>query len=81
MRPLQGIERNTAAQLVGLEQVQFVLRWSQDISDLSPLDRIVFPAADATTSPAMTRSIYDIFAVLELGRHESLQIMTARRAA
>lgn len=81
VRPLNGIERNAASQWVGREQVQFEVRWSEEIEDLSPLDRIICPASEAFVSPVSPRSIYDIIAVNEQGRHKILKIMAARRVA
>jgi head-tail adaptor len=75
--PVSGVERYGGAQLEAREQVEFRLRWSIDIQDLQPTDRIIEPAQDATSPPE--RSVYDIIAVLELGRHEALRVITARR--
>jgi head-tail adaptor len=75
--PVAGIERYGGQQLEAREQVEFRLRWSTDIQDLQPTDRIIEPAQDATSPPE--RSVYDIIAVLELGRHEALRVITARR--
>ena len=68
-----------APQLEAREQVEFRLRWSDDLADLQPTDRIIEPADDATASPPSTRSIYDIFAVLEIGRHEVLRVLASRQ--
>jgi len=76
-RPVSGTERYGGQQFEALEQVEFRLRWSEDIADLQPTDRIIEPAED---SPAPSeRSIYDIIAVLEIGRHEALRVITTRR--
>ena len=80
-KPLTGFERNGAQQWIAREQTQFTLRWSADIDDLSPLDRLVCPADDAGNSPLSNRSIYDIMAVHEPERHVSLIVMAARRVA
>lgn len=77
--PVSGTERYSGPQLEAREQVEFRLRWSDDLADLQPTDRIIEPADDATASPPSTRSIYDIFAVLEIGRHEVLRVITARQ--
>lgn len=76
--PVAGIERYGGQQLEAREQVEFRLRWDASVSDLQPADRIIEPAADATAPPE--RSIYDIIAVLEVGRHEVLRVFTTRRA-
>jgi head-tail adaptor len=76
-RPVAGVERYGGEQLEAREQVEFRLRWSTDIADLQAADRIIEPASDAGNPPI--RSIYDVFAVLELGRHEGFRVLTARR--
>lgn len=81
-RPLRGDERFTGEQLVGTEQVEFRIRYSSNVADLSQRDRIVYPAL-ADESPEdepETKNIYDILAVNEIGRREGLQIVTQRRA-
>jgi len=79
LNPLSGDERNAAQQWIAKEQVKFTVRWSADISDLSPLDRIIFPASDVSESPIPTRSTYDVMAVMEEGRQEGLIILAARQ--
>jgi head-tail adaptor len=79
--PIQGDERNAAEQWIAREQAQFIVRWSQDIDDLSPLDRVIYPVSDASLSPSPSRSIYDIISVLEKGRNDQLIIQAARRVA
>ncbi len=81
IKPITGDERNTAAQWVAREQTQFTIRWSEEIEDLSPLDRVVFPVGDVSNSPETVRSIYDIMAVHAIGRHISMIILAARRVA
>jgi head-tail adaptor len=76
--PVAGIERYGGEQLEAKEQVEFRLRWSLDIADLQPADRLIEPAQDASSPPG--RSVYDIIAVLEIGRHEILRVITTRRA-
>ena len=75
---MQGDERYNGEQWVAREQVSFTVRWDQTIKDLRPQDRVIFPADDASSSPIDERSIYDIFAVLELGRRMALQILAVR---
>jgi head-tail adaptor len=75
--PVSGTERFTAEQFAALEQVEFRLRWSDDIADLQPQDRIIEPASDAGAPPA--RSTYDIIGVHEIGRREGLRVLTTRR--
>ena len=75
-RTVNGDERFTADQFIAKQQVEFRILWSQDVADLSPLDRIVYPAS---ATPAAS-DVYDIMSVTELGRREGLSIMAARRA-
>lgn len=76
--PLRGDERFNDAQYVAREQVELEIRWSQSVADLSPQDRIIFPAIDQPAIPD-TR-VYDILAVHEIGRREGLRIIAVRRA-
>ena len=55
-------------QLVAKQQSEFQVRWSPDIADLSPLDRITYGG-----------SVYDIAAVHEIGRREGLRVIAVRR--
>lgn len=75
---VSGIERFGSQQLEAKEQVEFRLRWADELADLQPVDRIIEPATDAV-DPIPARSIYDIFAVLEIGRHEGLRVLATRR--
>lgn len=77
--PVTGSEANAADQFVAREQTRFVIRWSPDIADLSPLDRVICPASAATSSPGEKRSVYDIISVHEIGRNEQLDVLGARR--
>jgi len=81
LRPLTGVEANASEQWVAREQTEFMVRWSQEIAALSPLDRVICPADDASLSPEVARSVYDIVAVHEVGRNEALRIIAARRVA
>jgi SPP1 family predicted phage head-tail adaptor len=80
--PLSGDERFSAPQYVAREQVQFEIRWSQDVATVQAKDRIVYPAT-TSVSPAPVpaeRDIYDIIHVAEIGRRRGLRIVAARRA-
>ncbi len=77
--PLEGYERNASEQWIAREQVKFTIRWSAEISDFSPLDRVIFPADDASVSPMPTRSIYDVISVLAMGRNVEINILAARQ--
>jgi head-tail adaptor len=76
--PVTGIERFGSQQLESKEQIEFRLRWAADLADLQPTDRIIEPASDAV-GPIAERSIYDIFAVLEINRREGLRVLATRR--
>jgi hypothetical protein len=75
---VSGIERYGSQQLEAKEQVEFRLRWAADLADLQPIDRIIEPSSVAV-EPLPERSIYDIIAVLEIGRREGLRVLTTRR--
>lgn len=75
--PVAGVERYGGEQLEAKEQVEFRLRWDPLIQDLQPTDRVIEPVQDASAPPE--RSIYDVIAVLEVGRHEVLRVITTRR--
>ena len=79
MTPASGDERFTDPQVAAKQQVEFKIRWSLFVADLSPLDRIVYPAINSGDTPAPT-AIYDILAVHELERREGLSIIAFRRA-
>jgi hypothetical protein len=51
------------------------VRWAEDIADIAPADRLIYPTG---TDPADTE-IYDIIAVHEMGWRVALNIVTARR--
>jgi len=76
--PVSGTERFTSDQFIGREQVEFHVRWTKDISDLSPMDRVVYPPTPLELVP--DSRIYDIMAVHEIGWRDGLRIMAARRA-
>ncbi len=85
MWPLNGDERFASPQEIASEQVEFRVRYSTNLSDLTPLDRVIYPAL--TTAQAAdagyvipTRSIYDVLAASEMGRREGIKIITRRRA-
>lgn len=81
MSPVRGDERFSAPGIVAFEQIEFRIRYSADVADLSPQDRIIYPAL-GTDSPAEVpeeRRIHDVLAVLEIGRREGFQIITQRR--
>lgn len=75
--PAQGSEAFTAPQLVARERVEWLIRVSDDVDDLSPLDRVVYPAIEAD-EVSDDRTIYDIVSVHE-DRKDGLRLVTARR--
>ena len=77
--PTRGDERFTDPQYAAKQTTEFRIRYSDAVADLTPQDRIVYPAiGDGEEAPAT--SIYDVLAVHELGRRETLQILAFRRA-
>lgn len=86
LRILSGDERFNDPQWVAKEQVEFKIRYAASVADLTPLDRIIYPAMtteelNASPQPAIAESrIYDVMAVGELGRREGLSIKASRRA-
>jgi head-tail adaptor len=78
IRPVTGEERFTSEQFISRQQVEFRVRWSQNLADLSPLDRIIYPPPGG--SPPEAFELYDIIAVHEIGRREGLRIIAARRS-
>jgi head-tail adaptor len=77
--PVTGLERYGSQQLEAKEQIEFRLRWADELADLQPTDRLIEPADDALLPTIPGRSIYDIYAVLEIGRHEGLRVLATRR--
>lgn len=83
VNPVKGDERFSAPEIAAKQQTQFTVRYSASLADLSPLDRIIYPAPDFTASPPeeiQEVNIYDVLSVIEVGRRESLRILTSRRA-
>jgi hypothetical protein len=84
MSPVRGDERFSSPAEVAAEQIEFRARWSIDLAELSPLDRIIYPALTEVQAadPGYVipeRSIHDVLGVLEIGRKEGLRIITSRR--
>lgn len=61
-------------QVMASDQVEFRIRYSSEVDDLSPLDRIIYPAV---TAPAQAKpnEIYNIISVSEIGRREGLRVV------
>lgn len=75
VNPVSGDEAFSTPEIMAKQQVEFQVRWSDVVANVSPLDRIIYPAL--TTAP---RGIYDILAVHEIGRREGLRIVAWRMA-
>lgn len=77
--PIVGDERFNAPQFLATEQVEFRIRYSPEVADLSPQDRIIYPALASASDVPETRRIYDILDPSEIGRREGIKIKCARR--
>src|SRR5262245_33177480 len=75
---LPGDERFISQQYIAKGQVAFLIRWAEIVADVSPLDRIIYPAS-AANSPPPNNKIFDIITVQEVGRREGLRILAASR--
>lgn len=62
-------ERLRAQEVGAIISMRFKVRWSSDIADLDPTDRVEYEGRP-----------YDIVAVKEIGRREYLEITAAARA-
>lgn len=67
--PLSDGERFRAGETAANASARFVIRWSLAVSDLSPLDRLVFEGRT-----------YEIVRTKEVGRREGIEITAAARA-
>lgn len=81
MSPVKGDERFAVPELVANEQIEFRVRYSSSLLNLTPQDRVIYPALseDSPEDEPTTRQIHEILAVHEIGRREGLQIITQRR--
>lgn len=79
--PPAGEESFKNPQMVAREKVEWLVRYSSALSNLSPLDRIVYPALSEASpeDDPVGRSVYEVTGVHEVGRREGLRIVTARR--
>jgi SPP1 family predicted phage head-tail adaptor len=80
VEPVGGDERFSQPQYVAREQVEFLVRYQARAADLSPNDRVVFPAVRDPAAPIPNGIIYDIVAVHVVGRRREIRILAARRA-
>lgn len=78
VRPARGDERAGQPQEAAHEQLDIWIRYSANVADLSPLDRIIYPTLRVGET-LTERRILDILAVQEIGRREVLQIIAQRR--
>jgi SPP1 family predicted phage head-tail adaptor len=67
--PVSDGERMQSGQTLANKMIRFTIRYSSDVADVDPRDRIVF---DGRT--------YDIAGVKEIGRREGLEITATARA-
>lgn len=68
-KPVSDGEKWASGQTLASAIVRFTVRWSSQVSDVDPRDRITF---DGRT--------YDILGIKEVGRREYLEITAAARA-
>lgn len=83
-RSLSADERFAGPEAIAKEQVEFRIRYSENVADLTPLSRILHPALteDEATDPDFVpseRRIHDILAVQEISRRKSIRIVASRR--
>jgi head-tail adaptor len=81
LQPITGSERFAKQQIIGNATVAFVVRWAEIIADITPIDRVIYPASALVKSPSdpAANSVYDIQFVEEIGRREGLRIFSVVR--
>ena len=67
--PVMDAERQRAGETLASKSYRFTIRYSSDIADIDPRDRVTF---DGRT--------YDVQGVKEIGRREGLEITATARA-
>lgn len=67
--PLSDGEKFRASETAADASARFVIRYSRDVADLNPKDRLIFQGV-----------VHEIIRVKEIGRREGLEITTAARA-
>lgn len=79
LQVIQGDERFASEQLSAVTQFVFTIRWADIVSDVSPLDRIVYPASALADSPSQPKNstIYDIYSVdpATVGRNQGIRLL------
>lgn len=78
-RPLKGEERYSGPGVSATEQVEFKIRYTENVSALSPLNRLIYPAPNEPNDEVSSLRVWNILAVNELGRREALAIIAERR--
>lgn len=78
-RPLKADERLSGPEVAATEQVEFRIRYSANVADLTAKDRIIYPAMNEGDADIPTNRIFDILGVSEVGRREALLIIGQRR--
>lgn len=72
---VSGDERFVSDQFSATQQVEFRIRYREQFADLSPLDRIIYPASSSSPGEG---AVYNILEVREMGRREALSIIAVR---
>jgi head-tail adaptor len=80
--PVKGDEVRASPTVQAQQQCAFLIRYSANVADLTPRDRIVFPAISSSSPPGIIqdRDIYDVLDVELIGRKEGLKLVCQRRA-
>lgn len=73
VRPGGGRERLSTAQTAAEAPSVFRFRWQAVLADLSPSDRIEYPAGSGR--------MFDIASVVEIGRRDGLEVAGTTKAA
>lgn len=72
--PSAGKEARAALGQDALLPASFRIRWSSEVADVGPRDRVRYPAGAGGR-------VYDIKAVVEIGRREGIELITVARDA
>lgn len=84
-KDVRGSERDTPAAKVAYEQVTFRVRASDDVADVTPNYRIIYPALTQLEENDVSfsvehRRIYDVLAVSEFDDGAGFEFLTQRRS-
>lgn len=79
--PVRGGETFNNVAVIAQEIMEFWVRYSANIADLSPGDRVIYPALseDSPEDEPPARHIYDVLALHETGRRDGIKIIAQRR--